>query len=146
MNSIILRCPSCGAKNRIPPDKGHLRPKCGRCGHNLPNAGTATVVDVDDQGFERLVRESALPILVVFYSPTCGPCRMLAPVIENIARSYAGRLLVAKLDTSRHQSAASRFKIRGVPTLLLFKNGNLVDQIVGAAPQTEIERHIRAVI
>lgn len=146
MNPFVIQCPACGAKNRIPADKRHLRPKCGRCGRSLAGADSGTVMELDDPGFDRLVRESALPVLVDFYSPTCGPCRMLAPVIDAIARNYAGRLLVAKMDTSRHQLAASRFQIRGVPTMLFFKNGSLADQIVGAAPQAEIERHIRALL
>ena len=146
MNPVIIQCPACGAKNRVPVDKQHLRPKCGRCGQSLAGAGTGKVMELDDPGFNRIVNESALPVLVDFYSPTCGPCRMLAPVIDTIARNFAGRLLVAKLDTSRHQMAASRYQIRGVPTLLLFKNGSLVDQMVGAAPQAEIEQHIRAVL
>ena len=103
-------------------------------------------MELDDRSFDRVVRESALPVLVDFYSPTCGPCRMLAPVIETLAANFVGRLQVGKLDTSRHQMAASRFQIRGVPTLLFFKNGNLVDQIVGAAPQAQIEQHIRALL
>lgn len=146
MNPIVIQCPACGAKNRIPADKQHLRAKCGRCGRSLVGAGLGTVMELDDPGFDRVVRESALPVLVDFYSPTCGPCRTLAPVIDAIARNYPGRLLVAKLDTSRHQMAASRFQIRGVPTLLFFKNGSLVDQIVGAAPQAEIEGHIRSLL
>ena len=146
MNSLLIQCPACGAKNRVPAEKQHLRPKCGRCGRSLADAGSGTVMELDDLRFDRIVKESALPVLVDFYSPTCGPCRMLAPVIDTIARNFAGRLLVAKLDTSRHQMAASRYQIRGVPTLLLFKNGSLVDQMVGAAPQAEIEQHIRAVL
>lgn len=142
----LIKCPSCGAKNRIPEEKQHLRPKCGRCGRSLATAGSATVQELDDRSFDRLVRESALPLLVDFYSPTCGPCRMLAPVVDTLARNYAGRLLVAKLDTSRHQMAAARFRIRGVPTLLFFKNGQLADQIVGAAPQAQIEERIRAIL
>lgn len=146
MNPVIIQCPACGAKNRVPVDKQHLRPKCGRCGRSLAGEGSGTVLELDDLGFDRVVKESALPVLVDFYSPTCGPCRMLAPVIDTIAREFAGRLLVAKLDTSRHQRAASRYQIRGVPTLLFFKNGSLVDQVVGAAPQAEIERHIRSIL
>ncbi|MHB8790858.1 MAG: thioredoxin TrxC [Desulfobulbaceae bacterium] len=146
MNPTLIQCPACGAKNRIPAEKLHLRPKCGRCGQSLVDVGSGAVLDLDDPRFDRLVRESALPVLVDFYSPSCGPCRMLAPVIDAIARNFKGRLQVAKLDTSRHQVAASRFQIRGVPTLLFFKNGNLVDRIVGAAPQAEIEQHIRALL
>ncbi|MHB8810551.1 MAG: thioredoxin [Desulfobulbaceae bacterium] len=146
MNSVIIQCPACGAKNRVPAEKQHLRPKCGRCGQGLAGAGHGTVRELDDLSFNRIVNESALPVLVDFYSPTCGPCRMLAPVIDTIARNFAGRLLVAKLDTSRHQMAASRYQIRGVPTLLFFKNGSLVEQMVGAAPQAEIERRIRSLL
>lgn len=144
MNQILVPCPACGAKNRIPAEKQHLQPKCGRCGRSLARIGT--VLTVDDSGFDRLVRESALPVLVDFYSPSCGPCQMLAPVIEAVAAKNAGRLLVAKLDTSRHHLAASRFQIRGVPTLLFFRNGKVVDQIVGAVPEAEIDRHIRALL
>lgn len=146
INPIVSKCAACGAKNRIPAEKQHLRSRCGRCGRPLGDAGAGTVLDLDDQGFARVISESRQPVLVDFYSPACGPCRILAPVIDAIARSFAGRLLVAKLDTSRYQVAASRFQIRGVPTLLFFKNGRMVDQIVGAAPQGQIEQRIRAIL
>ena len=144
MNPTLIQCPACGVKNRIPPEKQHLRPKCGRCGQSL--AGAGSVMELDDRSFDRIVRESPLPLLVDFYSPTCGPCRSLAPVIDAIASDFSGRLLVAKLDTSRHQQVASRHQIRGVPTLLFFKNGSLADQIVGAAPRAQIEQHILALL
>ncbi len=142
MNDTIVVCPSCGAKNRIPADKRHLTPKCGRCGAPLGQAGSGTVIELTDMSFQQEVAGSPLPVLVDFYSPTCGPCRMLAPVIENLARRYAGRVKVGKLDTSRHQMIAAQFQIRGVPTLLFFKGGQVVDQLVGAAPQAEIEQRL----
>lgn len=143
MNHSFVQCPKCGARNRIPYDKLHLRPKCGRCGQSIA-ASFAGVVDLDDAGLQATVRESSLPVLVDFYSPTCGPCRQLAPVIETIARQYAGRVLVAKLDTSRHQQSAAHYQIRGVPTLLLFKQERVVEQIVGAVPQVQIEQALNA--
>ena len=146
MDQTIIQCPACGAKNRIPPDKLHLRPKCGRCGRSLSGGADGAVIELDDMRFDRLVRDSSLPLMVDFYSPSCGPCRMLAPVIDHIARNFAGRILVAKLDTSRHQMTAGKFNIRGVPTLLFFKQGRVVDQIVGAAPQAQIEQSIRALL
>lgn len=146
MNQTIMQCPACGTKNRIPPDKKHLRAKCGRCGRSLSAAAGGTVLELDDMGFERFIRDASLPVLVDFYSPTCGPCRMMTPVIDNIARNYAGMVLVAKLDTSRHQMTAGRYKIRGVPTLLFFKQGRMVEQLVGAIPQTRIEESIRAML
>jgi thioredoxin 2 len=146
MSHTIIQCPACGAKNRIPLEKLHLRAKCGRCGRSLPGSADGKVIELDDMRFDRFVRESSLPVIVDFYSPTCGPCRMLAPVMDNIARSFAGRVLVAKLDTSRHQITAGKFNIRGVPTLLFFKQGRLADQIVGAAPQEQIEQSVRALL
>lgn len=142
MNSLIV-CPGCGAKNRVPSDKQHLSPKCGRCGVSLVGAPVSGVVNpLTDVQFQQRVEQSSLPVLVDFYSPTCGPCRMIAPVIATIAGAYAGRLLVFTIDTSSQQVSAARFQIRGVPTLLFFKNGAMVDQLVGAAPQADIERRI----
>lgn len=146
MSHTIIQCPACGAKNRIPQEKLHLRAKCGRCGRSLAGGGDGQVVELDDMRFDSFVRDSSLPVIVDFYSPTCGPCRILAPVMVNIAWNFAGRVLVAKLDTSRHQMTAGKFNIRGVPTLLFFKQGRLVDQIVGAAPQEQIEQSVRALL
>ena len=140
MDNIIV-CPSCGAKNRIPAEKQHLTPKCGRCGVRLSVSGS-TVIELSDQNFQQVVNNSTLPVLVDFYSPTCGPCHTLAPVIEQLAGQYAGRALICKLDTSRHQMTASQFQIRGVPTLIFFKNGQSVDQVVGAVPAQELEQRL----
>ncbi len=146
MNDTIVACPSCGAKNRIPADKRHLTPKCGRCGAPLGRTGDGSVVELTDMTFQQEVAASPVPVLVDFYSPTCGPCRMLAPVIDALARKYAGRAKICKLDTSRHQMVAGQFQIRGVPTLLFFKGGQVVDQLVGAAPQAEIEQRLDALL
>jgi len=146
MHPVLIKCPACGAKNRIPADKQHLRPKCGRCGHDLGPATGGKVVELDDSSFDRVVGASSQPVLVDFYSPTCGPCRTLAPVIDSLARQYAGKAVIAKYDTSRFQMAASRFQIRGVPTLIFFKQGKVVDQVVGAAPRADIERRLNTLL
>ena len=145
MNTLVV-CPNCGAKNRIPAEKAHLTAKCGRCGTLLPAAGGGTVLELSDQNFKQTVANSALPVLVDFYSPTCGPCHALAPVIEQLARDYAGRAMICKLDTSRHQVTAAQFQIRGVPTLVFFKNGQPVDQVVGAVPAQELQQRLNAII
>jgi thioredoxin 2 len=146
MNTLIV-CPGCGVKNKIPTDKQHLMPKCGRCGTSLAGAPVSGIVNtLTDADFRQRVEQSSLPVLVDFYSPTCGPCRMIAPVVETLAGLYAGRLLVFKLDTSSQQMSAARFQIRGVPTLLFFKNGAMVDQLVGAVPQAEIETRINSLL
>lgn len=146
MNTVIV-CPGCGAKNRIPEDKQHLTPKCGKCGNSLVGVPVSGKVNpLTDTAFHAQVELSKLPVLVDFYSPTCGPCKMIAPVIETLAHEYAGRLLVFKLDTSTQQMAAARFQIRGVPTLLFIENGQLTDQLVGAAPRSEIEQRIQKMV
>ena len=84
--------------------------------------------------------------MVDFFSPTCGPCRVLAPVVEDLAQQYAGRINIAKLDTSRYQLTAGKYGIRGVPTLILFKDGRVVDQVVGAVPRNEIETRLNSLL
>ena len=140
MNSIFVTCNNCGRRNRIPADKQHLGPKCGSCQSPISLAGAAVPVELDDPGFPGVIRQASKPVLVDFYSPTCGPCRMLAPVLDVIARKFYGRVIIAKLDTSRHHMTASHYRIRGVPTLLFFKNGELVDQVTGALPEQELTR------
>jgi len=142
VNSIVVSCNNCGTKNRIPADKQHLDPKCGSCKSTISLAAAAVPVELDDSSFQGFISQASKPVLVDFFSPTCGPCRMLAPVIDSMARKFCGRVIIAKLDTSRHQMTASRYRIRGVPTLLFFKNGRLVDQVTGALPEHELSRLI----
>ncbi len=140
MNTIVT-CQNCAAKNRIPADKQHLTPKCGKCGSRLPST-SGTVLELNDQIFQQTINSTSLPIMVDFYSPTCGPCHALAPVIEQLAQQFAGRAVICKIDTSRHQQTAAQFQIRGVPTLIFFKNGQQMDQVVGAVPGQELEQRL----
>ena len=146
MNTLMV-CPGCGAKNRVPAEKQHLAPKCGRCGLSLVGAPVSGLVNpLVDAQFHQRVEQSSMPVLLDFYSPTCGPCRMIAPVVDALAKEYASRLLVFKLDTSSQQMTPARFQIRGVPTLLFFKDGQMVDQLVGAAPRSDIEQRINRLL
>jgi thioredoxin 2 len=140
MNSIVVACSKCGRKNRIPADKQHLGPKCGSCKTTISLAGTAVPVELDDSTFTGFISQASKPVMVDFYSPTCGPCRMLAPVIDAMAGKFYGRLIIAKLDTSRNQLTAAQYKIRGVPTLIFFKNGSPVNQVTGALPEHELAK------
>ena len=142
--STIISCPKCGTKNRIPDDKQQRAAKCGRCGAPLGSEGV--VIDLTDQDFQQVVGSASLPVLVDFYSPTCGPCKTLAPVISRLARAYAGKAVICKLDTSRHQMTAAQFQIRGVPTLIFFKNGQPVDQVVGAVPEQELVQRLDSLV
>jgi thioredoxin 2 len=100
--------------------------------------GSAVPVELNDSEFQDFINQATKPLMVDFFSPTCGPCRMLAPVIDTMTKKFFGRVIIAKLDTSRHQMSASQYQIRGVPTLLFFKNGQLVDQVTGALPEQEL--------
>lgn len=140
MNSIVAACNNCGTKNRIPADKQHLGPKCGKCKTAISLTTAAVPVELDDSTFTGFISRAAKPVMVDFFSPTCGPCRMLAPVIDTMARKFYGRVIIAKLDTSRNQMTAAQYRIKGVPTLLFFKNGKLVDQLTGALPEQDLAR------
>ena len=146
MNSIIVKCQECGTKNKIPTVKQHLRPKCGRCHHPLDLQNFAVPVELTDSDFAQFINQASLPIIVDFFSPTCGPCQMLAPVIDNLARNFFGSAIVAKLDTSRNPFTPGRYQIKGVPTLLFFKRGQLVDQVVGALPEEALVQKIQQMI
>lgn len=97
-----------------------------------------------DEAFDREVVNSDKPVLVDFWAPWCGPCKAMAPTVDAIAREYAGKLKVGKLNTDDNQQTAMRYGIRGIPTLLLFKDGRVVDQRVGAMPKAEVEKMLTA--
>ncbi len=145
MNNLIISCPSCNAKNRIPADKQHLSPKCGKCGKQIDLRPAAVPIELIDSDFQSFISGSSLPVMVDFYSPTCGPCKAIAPFISRIAKEYLGKVIIAKLDTSTNPGTAMHYKIRGVPSLLFFKNGQIVDQIVGAPPETQLRQKLDAI-
>jgi thioredoxin 1 len=106
----------------------------------------AKVLDVTDATFEQEVLKSELPVLVDFWAEWCAPCRALAPVVKDIAASYDGRLRVVKLDVDSSPAAPARFQVRAMPTLLFFKNGQVVDSIVGAVPKQKIEAKLSTIL
>jgi thioredoxin 2 len=142
----LIACPRCGARNRVPPDRAHLRARCGKCRTPLDAAPDGRPVDVSDASFEAEVLRATIPVLVDCWAPWCAPCRALAPVLDEIAREYAGRVRVAKLNVDENPAVAGRFAIQGIPTLLLFTGGQLRDRLVGVQPKPAIRARLEAAL
>ena len=101
------------------------------------------ILEITDQSFEQDVLKSDKPVLVDFWATWCGPCRMIAPTVEALAKDYAGKATVGKVNVDENQSTPARYNIRGIPTLLLFKNGQVQEQIVGAVSRETIENMLK---
>jgi thioredoxin 2 len=129
---LTLRCQFCETWNRIDAARAADRPKCGKCGKPM-------LLDrpypLNDESFTRTIEAAEVPVLVDFYADWCGPCKVMAPSVDEIAATYQGRALVAKLDTDRAQRTASSFNIRGIPTTIVFKGGREVSRQSGAVPK-----------
>ncbi len=100
---------------------------------------SGNLLEFSDANFEKEVLQSDTPVLVDFWAPWCGPCRMIAPVVEQIANEFAGRIKVGKLNTDDNAGISERYEIRSIPTLVLFKNGQVADRKIGALPKKELE-------
>ena len=144
--SIILACASCRVKNRVPIARISQGPKCGKCGSALPVDDLGKVVAVNDATFEQEVMGSHLPVLVDCWAPWCGPCRSIAPLMEDLAKKYQNRVKIAKVNLDENTGIGSRFSISSVPTLLLVKKGRVIDTLVGALPKEQLEAAIKRLI
>ncbi len=107
---------------------------------------SSTTLQVTDSSFKQEVLESAVPVLVDFWAPWCGPCRMVAPVVDEIANQYQEKIKVVKLNTDENPSIASQYGIRSIPTLMIFKGGERVDMVVGAVPKTTLSNTVEKYI
>ena len=143
----MITCPKCGATNRVPTQKleAGLRPVCGKCKSALPPASSKPL-HVTDATLAADVENSPLPVLVDMWAPWCGPCSMIAPLIDQLAAEMAGRVRVVKLNVDENPVTAARFDVRSIPALLVLKGGREVDRMVGAQPKREILRLLEPLI
>jgi thioredoxin 2 len=132
-DGTIIACPNCGAKNRVRPASRGV-PRCGVCHTDLP-----WIVDATADSFDAEIKAS-MPVLVDFWAPWCGPCRMVSPLVEKMSRDHAGQLKVVKLNVDEAPAIAGRHGVQGIPLLVLVEDSKEADRMVGAIPEGQLRR------
>ena len=139
---IVRACPSCGRKNRVLGSRLDREARCGACGAALTPIAEPLAVDRGAE-LDGLLRESALPVLVDFWAPWCGPCKMVAPEIAKVAERNAGRILVVKVNTDVDPAVGAAHRIQSIPTMALFEGGREAARTMGARPAAQIEEFLQ---
>ena len=135
-DSIHVVCPGCNQVNRLPRERLSANGKCGSCQSVLLSKSPVHLTGVD---FQKFIGRNDLPVLVDFWAPWCGPCKAIGPVVEELANEYAGKAVIAKMNVDDNPATPGKFSVRAIPTLILFKDGKVFDQVVGAVPKSQLE-------
>ena len=145
LSGVIISCPTCGKRNRLAFARLGETLRCGQCKQEL--RAPADPIEIPSAAdFDRLVAQSSLPIVVDYWAPWCGPCRMVAPEIKKVAERQAGRFLVVKVNTEALPDLGARFGIRSIPTLAVFMGGKEVARTAGARPAPDIEKFVEQAV
>jgi len=138
---LHIVCPSCNSTNRVPKDKLNAGGKCGKCKQALISGKP---VELNQASFIKYVNNSDLPIVVDFWAPWCGPCKMMAPVFEQAAQQLSGKAVLAKVNTETEQTLSAQYNIRSIPTLAIFKSGQETQRTAGAMDLNSLKHWIQA--
>jgi thioredoxin 2 len=142
---VIVACPDCGQKNRLHYERLGGAARCGRCKRELV-APAAPIEIASTAQFDRLIARASLPVVVDYWAPWCGPCRMVAPELQKVAARHAGRLVVVKVNTDALADLGQRFAIRSIPTMAVFAGGVEVGRTTGARPAADIEAFVEQAV
>ncbi len=130
-------CPSCLSVNNIPVKESYTKANCGKCKNSLL---ITTPLELSENNFDEVVVNSDLPVVVDFWAPWCGPCKMMGPNFEKSAKNFPLKVLFTKVNTESEQNLGARFGIRSIPTLIIFKNGKEVNRVSGALDETSLNK------
>ena len=134
--NATVACQFCGTLNRVKLSRIDQRPKCGSCGRPIL---LDRPLHVSDDSFAQVIAGTDVPVLVDFHADWCGPCKMMAPILDELAHDRMGEVLVLKLDTDQNNATAQRFDIRGIPTMILFTHGSETARQTGAVPRAQLD-------
>lgn len=135
-----IPCQNCGTKNRVLLGK-ESTPVCGKCKNPLEFPDSP--VTITDANFNQLVEKSSLPVLLDLWATWCPPCRMLAPIVDEVAKETSGKVIVGKLDVDSNQQTAARFRVQSIPTMIIFQNGSEAERIVGLQSKKAILQKLK---
>jgi len=139
---MLVKCPECHKFNRLPLERINENPICGVCKSSLLKGP----LDADQASFHEILKSSKLAVIVDFWAPWCGPCKMFAPTFHSSAAKYGGKVLFVKLDTETNPAISQEFNIRSIPTLAIFKNGVELERISGALAPAQLEQLVSKII
>ncbi len=143
LDELIVSCLICQSKNRIPDDKLHNRPLCGRCGAPLYQG---YVLDISDKTFDNEINSFPGPVFICCWAPWCISCRIVLPILDEIAPRYAGGVKIAKVNVDENLRTVSQYSISNTPTFLLFRNRRLINKLTGALTKKEMEQHLKSLV